>query len=103
MSKIKHELEEPKGAGGGLGIRSSFRDVILWPSKHMNRSNAGQISVSMPHSVHPNRVFDVGITLWVSDISVPPPAQQWAHKDNCSPRWTNTSVVAMEIWKETDS
>ena len=46
---------------------------------------------------------DVGITLRVLDISLPPLDQQGAHEDCHDPRWAHTSVTTEKTSKKTNS
>jgi hypothetical protein len=46
---------------------------------------------------------DVGITLRVPEISLPPLAQQGAHEDCPNPSWVHTSVTTYKTYEETDS
>ena len=46
---------------------------------------------------------DVGITLRVPDISLPPLAQLGAHEDYPRPRWAHTSVAMKETYQKKDS
>jgi hypothetical protein len=64
--------------------------------QHHPSMNGAQDSPRSGHGEDALKGVDVGITLRVPDISLPPLARQGVHKDLCSPRWTNMSVAAME-------